>query len=102
MGLASQRDHLNDVICVPFRVPIMLFLIRKCRLRTGDGPPRSYEILIPLLMWSIVFEIWLPRTSLFHDRSIADHLDVLSYTAGAPVAATFWAWCYGGRTGKTA
>jgi hypothetical protein len=94
------RNHLNDVICIPFWVPIMLFAMRKCRLRGDDQPPRSYEILIPLILWSFIFEVWLPGTSLFRGVAFADHLDVLSYTAGALAAAVFWRWFYRKRVAK--
>ena len=94
------RDHLNDVICIPFWVPIMLFLMRKCRLRKDDAPPRSYEILIPLVLWSFVFEVWLPVTALFRGLATADYLDVLSYTCGALAAALFWRWHYRWRVEK--
>ena len=88
--LAFFHEHLNDVICIPFWVPIMLFIMRKCRMRRDDGPPASYEIVIPLILWSIIFELWLPFTSLFRGLAYCDYLDVLSYTCGAFAAAVFW------------
>lgn len=88
------RSHLNDVICIPLWVPIMLYLMRICRLRMDDAPPSPGEILIPLVLWSIIFEIWLPSTCLFRGIAFADHLDVLSYTCGALAAGCFWGWYY--------
>ena len=46
-------SYLNDLICIPFWVPIMLFFMRKCGLRGDDSPPRSYEIIVPLILWSL-------------------------------------------------
>jgi hypothetical protein len=89
------HSYLNDVICIPFWVPIMLYLMRRSRLRDGDDPPRSYEILIPLMLWSVVFEVWLPQTETFGRLVTSDYLDVLSYTAGAMLAAVFWKRYYG-------
>jgi hypothetical protein len=88
------RDHLNDLICIPFWVPIMLFTERKLGLREADVPPQWYEILIPLVMWSFVFELWLPRIGYFQHLAISDPFDILWYTIGAAVAASFWAHCY--------
>jgi hypothetical protein len=88
------HSYLNDVICIPFWVPIMLFIMRRCRLRLEDGAPRSYEILLPLLLWSAVFELWLPRTDTFKGLATADYLDVLSYTVGALLATVFWGHYY--------
>ena len=85
-----SRDHLNDVICIPFWIPIMLFIMKKVRFRRDDGPPTAAEILIPLLMWSWVFEAYLPFTVYFKHLATSDYLDILSYTVGAFLAAVFW------------
>jgi hypothetical protein len=88
------RDHLNDMICIPFWIPIMLFSMRKVGLRDNDGTPSGGELLIPLILWSWVFEVWLPRTSAFQGLAISDHLDILYYAAGALFAALFWRFRY--------
>ena len=90
-----SRDHLNDVICIPFWVPIMLFMMRKIGLRRDDTPPRGSEIIIPLLLWSWVFEAYLPFTTYFKHLATSDYLDILSYTVGALIAAIFWKLWYG-------
>ena len=78
------HDHLNDLICIPFWVPIMLWGQRRLGLRSPDDPPLASEILIPLLVWSWVFEIILPRSGLLGERGYSDYLDVLYYSLGAP------------------
>ena len=83
-------SYLNDLICIPFWVPIMLFFMRKCGLRGDDSPPRSYEIIVPLILWSVAFEIWLPATAAFQGLATADHRDVLCYAIGAAVAGVWW------------
>ncbi len=88
-------NHVNDLICIPFWLPILLFLARRLGLRRDDAPPRGYEILIPLILWSAVFEIWLPGVAFFEGLATADHLDVLAYVAGALVAAIVWRKWYG-------
>ena len=84
------RSYLNDLICLPFWIPIMLFIMRKVGLRTDDLTPKSYEILIPLVIWSWVFEAFLPRLDFFEGLAVSDHRDILCYTLGAFLAAVFW------------
>jgi hypothetical protein len=91
------HNYLNDVICIPFWVPIMLWLMRKIGIRTDDDPPQWHEILIPLLMWSFLFEVWLPRVSPFRLLAFADSMDVLCYAMGAFLALQFWRRWYGER-----
>lgn len=90
-----SRSYLNDVICIPFWVPIMLFMMRKTGLRRDDVPPRANEILIPLIIWSWVFEAYLPFTRMFGHLATSDYLDIFSYTIGAFLAAMFWKIWYG-------
>ncbi len=91
------HEHLNDLICIPFWVPIMLFLQRRLGLRPDDAVPRAAEVLIPLVLWSWIFEVILPGTEWGRAFSVADPLDVLAYTAGALGAAVFWQWWYAAR-----
>jgi len=92
-----SQDYLNDLICIPFWVPIMLFMMRKLGLRRDDVPPRGYEILIPLILWSAVFELWLPRFAPFRDLAFSDYVDVLFYAIGALLASLFWKQWYRGK-----
>src|SRR5947209_6208509 len=84
------HEHLNDLICIPFWVPIMLFAQRKLGLRARDDRPQPGEIVIPLVVWSWVFEILLPPTRWLGDRCVSDYLDIVYYTLGALVAGLFW------------
>ena len=95
------HEHLNDLICIPFWVPIMLFAQRKLGLRDDDARPQPGEIIIPLVLWSWVFEILLPATGWLGDRCVADYLDIVYYSLGALLAGLFWAWWYG-RSGAKA
>jgi hypothetical protein len=80
-----------------FWVPIMLFIQRRLGLRDDDASPHARELVIPLIVWSWLFEIILPETGLLGDRCVADHLDVLYYAIGAVFAGFFWKWWYGRR-----
>lgn len=95
-----SQNYLNDLICIPFWVPIMLWMMRRLRMRTDDAPPRASEILIPLILWSAVFELWVPRLDSFRTLAFSDHVDILFYAIGALLAALFWKRWYGEyRTG---
>jgi hypothetical protein len=85
-----SQSYWNDLICIPFWVPIQLFLARSLGLRPDDAPPRAHEILVPLLVWSALFELFLPYTASFRGVAIADPVDVLCYCAGALAAALAW------------
>ncbi len=94
------HDHLNDLICIPFWVPLMLWSLRRLGLRGDDDPPRWYEVIFPLVVWSAVFELLLPRMPLYRHLAIGDPADILFYTLGALGSALYWKWWYG-QPGET-
>jgi hypothetical protein len=91
-GLSTPflRSYLNDLICIPFWVPIMVWTARRLGWRRHDGVPNAMEVLIPLLLFAIIFEILAPNCWWYHIPTIADPLDVLAYTFGALAAVAFW------------
>ncbi len=91
------HDHLNDLLCLPFWVPIMVFLMRQARLRPDDGPPRGAEILVPLLLWSAIFELCLPHVRHFTHLAVADPADILYYALGGLLASVVWQVVYRDR-----
>ena len=86
--------YLNDVICIPFTIPPMLWLLRRLGLRFHDEPPTFTEIAIPLLMISWAFEIYFPNTAMFREVTFADPWDIVAYTIGAVAAGAFWFYWY--------
>jgi hypothetical protein len=88
------HSYLNDLICIPFWVPIMLFVMKGLRLRKSDELPTAFEILIPLILWSWVFEAYLPFTPLFKHLATSDCRDVLAYAIGACMSALIWRFLY--------
>jgi hypothetical protein len=88
------RAYLNDVICIPFWIPIMVWIHRRLGLRRHDDPPHGIEVVIPLLLWAVVFEVLLPATRIWSGIAVPDPNDVLCYALGALVAVRFWDWWY--------
>jgi hypothetical protein len=88
------HESLNDLICIPFWVPIMLWLQRRAGWRDTDNPPEVSEIVIPLILWSWIFEIILPATKIWDERCVADYMDISYYALGALIAGLFWTWWY--------
>ena len=87
--------YLNDLICIPFWIPVMLWVARRVGLRQHDDPPYAYEIVIPLVIWAVVFEVALPLTPPWPGLAVADPNDVLCYALGGFAADRYWAWRYG-------
>jgi hypothetical protein len=96
------RFYLNDVICLPFWVPMMLWAARVLRLRNHDGVPRPTELVIPLVLWAAVLEVILPATPAWSGRAFADPYDVLCYAAGGLVSLWVWNWWYAAPRTRTA
>ncbi len=94
------HNSLNDLICIPFWVPILLWMMRRTGLRTDDAPPQWYEILIPLILWSWVFEGVLPFSRFFQHRATSDPTDIEFYTLGALLASLFWQKWYAASSDK--
>lgn len=94
MHTAWCDAYLNDVLCIPFWVPLMLWTEKKLGLRREAGPPTRWEIIIPLLVWAALFEVVIPSRHEWGVALIADPYDILAYAFGAMVAAAFWRWYY--------
>jgi len=93
---AFFHESLNDLLCIPFWVPPLLFAMRRLGLRR-PGPPRTPEILVPLVVWSVMFEVVLPYEGPLVGLTFGDPADVFWYAAGAVVAVVWWRWWYGRR-----
>ena len=85
---------LNDVICIPFTLPPMLWVLNRFRLRFREGPPAFVEIALPLVVISWAFEIYLPNTERFREVTVADPWDIVAYAFGAVVSGIFWYYYY--------
>jgi hypothetical protein len=84
------NNYFNALICIPFCLPIVLFLTRVVRLRGNDEPPGFYEIFFYLLMWSFFFEYLAPMYGRYLNHPVADPWDVVFYVLGGSVAGIYW------------
>ena len=96
LGGSFVACYLNDVLCLPLFVPVSLYAQRLLRVRRHDAPPLAWEIAQHAVVFSIVFELIIPRLGDTF-RSTADPLDALAYVAGGIVAGITWTMIYGRR-----
>ena len=86
--------YVNDLICIPFNLPPMLWVLRRLGLRLDDRPPSLWEIAGAVVAFSFVFEVWLPMVPV-HSRYIySDPWDVVCYTFSGIVGALWWRRAY--------
>ena len=83
------RFYLNDVLCLPLLLPMILYAQRLVGLRHTDAFPRPWEVLQHAAVFSIVFELILPSLPNAF-RSTADPYDVVAYLAGGLAALLVW------------
>jgi hypothetical protein len=83
------HGYLNDVMCLPLFVPMILYLQRILGVRTHDGYPRIWELLQHWAIFAIVFQAILPRyPKLF--ITAGDPYDMIAYAAGGIIGWVIW------------
>lgn len=83
--------YLNDVICLPLFLPIILGLQRLLAIRKHDAYPRLWEMLQSWVIFSVLFEVILPRFPQYF-RTTGDPVDVLAYLVGGTLAWMWWSF----------
>jgi hypothetical protein len=83
---------LNDLVCIPFWLPLILRLRRALGLREHDAPPTVNELVALCALWSLVFEFVVPATALrtLFPNAVGDPVDVFMYVSGALLAGLLW------------
>jgi len=81
------RHHLNDVLLVPAVLPLILAISAFLGLRKRGLAPRLYEVLVPVIIWSVAFE-WVGP--MWFRRGTGDPLDALAYASGGIVSWMIW------------
>ena len=82
------HDYLNDLLCLPIFLPIILRLQSAFGIRRHHAPPTLLEVIHNWVIFSIVFEVVLPRLSAFD--SVSDPFDCVGYLLGGLGAYLFW------------
>lgn len=82
------HDYLNDLLCLPLFLPIILRLQSLLRIRRHDLPPTLFEVLHNWVIFSILFEVVFPRLPIY--RTTADPWDAVAYLVGGLLAYAFW------------
>jgi hypothetical protein len=88
-GGVFVRWYLNDLLCLPLLLPMVLYAQRRIGLRRCDAYPRTWEMLQHWLVFSVVFE-WIVPSFPAWFRSTADPLDVVAYLVGGIGALLWW------------
>jgi len=88
-------SYINDLICFPFWLPMVLYATRKMRLRDNDDPPNFYELCFFLLLWSCVFEYLAPMYGRYLNYPVADPWDIVCYSIGCVVSGLYWNYTIG-------
>lgn len=83
-------SYLNDLLCFPIWIPVVLFIGRLIRLRRHDEPPDIYELGLFFLIWSYVFEIAAPIYGPYLNNPVSDAWDVVCYGIGAVISGFYW------------
>jgi hypothetical protein len=89
--------HLNDLLCIPIWTPVMVACLDRLQLRCRGEPPAAAEVLLPLIVLAVTFEIVLPSAAWFESFSYRDPRDVTWYTVGAVLASLWWRAAYPDR-----
>ena len=84
--------YLSDLMCVPVWLPLVLWLDRRVGVREHDEPPTVRELVAMVVVWSIVFEVLIPSTTLrvWFPNAVGDPVDMLMYASGAALAGFYW------------
>lgn len=89
LGGAFTHGYLNDLLCLPLFLPLILYVQKLLGLRRHYDPPRLWEIVQHAIIFSVIFEVILPRYPHYF-RTTADPLDALAYLVGGLVGWVIW------------
>lgn len=83
------HGYLNDVMCLPLFLPMILYAQRLVGLRPSDAFPKWWEILQHWAIFSIVFELILPTMPQLYKHT-HDPWNVVAYLIGGIIAGLIW------------
>jgi hypothetical protein len=86
--------YVNDLLCISFNLPPILWLLRRIGIRKHDRPPGGSEIMVAVVAFSLVFEVWLPMSHIRSRYIYGDPWDVACYTANGLLSGIWWRAVY--------
>lgn len=90
LGLPWLDAYGNDVLLAGVVVPPITWARQVLGLRTTAGPPEGHEVVLPVLVIAVVFELIVPAVLPGHPAGYADPYDLAAYAAGAALALLLW------------
>jgi hypothetical protein len=82
------HEYLNDVLCLPIFLPIILRLQSSLGIRRHDLPPTFFEVIQNWAVFTLVYQLLLPRFPVF--VTAGDPWDSLAYLVGGMAAYVYW------------
>ncbi|HWB54714.1 MAG TPA: hypothetical protein VG722_10995 [Tepidisphaeraceae bacterium] len=86
------HDYLNDLLCLPIFLPIILRLQSALGIRRHDLPPTLFELIHNWFIFSVLYYYVFPRLSAF--TSVADLWNSVAYLVGGVAAFVCWQLLY--------
>jgi hypothetical protein len=83
------HGYLNDVLCLPLFLPMILYVQRVFGVRRDDDYPGWWEILQHWVIFTVVFELILPTMPRLFTHT-QDPWNAVAYLAGGVIAGVFW------------
>jgi hypothetical protein len=86
------HDYLNDILCLPIFVPIILRLQSALHIRRHHLPPTFFETMHNWAIFSVLYYFVFPRLPAF--SSVADPMNSVAYLLGGIAAYVCWQFYY--------
>ena len=80
INIVFFNSYLDDLLCFPIILSVILFIHRKWRLKNKYFVLPISHIIISVLIFVVIFELLLPMISL---KFTADIFDIVAYIAGS-------------------
>jgi hypothetical protein len=90
------HDYLNDLLCLPIFMPIILRLQSALGIRRHHLQPTFFELIHNWVIFSVLYYFVFPRLSAF--SSVADPWNSVAYLVGGIAAYVCWRFFYSGES----
>ena len=90
------HDYLNDLLCLPIFLPVILRFQSALGIRRHHGPPTLFEVFHNWAIFSVLYYFVFPRLSAF--SSAADPWNSVAYLIGGLASYGLWKYLYRGKS----